>query len=271
MERDRAHLCRPADDGDLRRADLVRVATRRELDPRRLQVVRRALRDALLEEGVAAALLARGEHDARVHALRPALERRRPPVERAHDAVLDGEVVLDDVELGDGGGALGLGEDHAVGARHAQTRARRRRRSWRRTWPCLTTSAGPARVHARSRASGGSVPRARGSRVRRRRVGRSRTPSGRGVTLARERGGPVRHMPGRRASRWPSATSSPPGAARDALPPARSHARRPPKASVGTLSVRRYRAATRAPLRGPRPSSSSCGARRTCPRAASTR
>ena len=44
----------------------------------------------------------RVEHDARVHALRPALERRRPPVERAHDAVLHGEVVLDDIELRDG-------------------------------------------------------------------------------------------------------------------------------------------------------------------------
>ena len=41
-------------------------------------------------------------------------------VERAHDAVLDGEVVLDDVELGDRGRALGRGEDHAIGAGHAQ-------------------------------------------------------------------------------------------------------------------------------------------------------
>ena len=41
-------------------------------------------------------------------------------VERAHDAVLDGEVVLDDVELGDRGRALGRREDHAIGAGHAQ-------------------------------------------------------------------------------------------------------------------------------------------------------
>ena len=40
--------------------------------------------------------------------------------QRAHDPVLDGEVVLDDVELGDLARALGRREDHAVGARHAQ-------------------------------------------------------------------------------------------------------------------------------------------------------
>ena len=86
---DRPHLRRPRDDRHLGRADLVGVAARRELDPRRLHVVRRALGNALLEEGVAAALLARREDDARVNALGPALERRRPPTQRAHDAVLD--------------------------------------------------------------------------------------------------------------------------------------------------------------------------------------
>ena len=119
VEGDRAHLRRPGDDRDLGGADLVGVAPRRELDPRGLHVVRRALRDALLEEGVAAALLARRQDDVRMHALRPALERRRPPRERAHDAVLDGDVVLDDVELRDRGRALRRGEDHAVGAAHA--------------------------------------------------------------------------------------------------------------------------------------------------------
>ena len=101
MKRDRAHLSRPPHDGHLRGADLVRVATRWELDLRGLHVVRGSLRDALLKEGVAAALLARRDHDARMHALRPALERRGPVVERPHDAFLDGEVVLDHVELGD--------------------------------------------------------------------------------------------------------------------------------------------------------------------------
>ena len=54
-----------------------------------------------------------------MHALRPALERRRPPRERAHDAVVDREVVPDDVELADLGRALGAREDHAVGTRDA--------------------------------------------------------------------------------------------------------------------------------------------------------
>ena len=57
MKRDRAHLRGPADDGHLGGTDLIRVATRRELDPRGLHVVRSSTRDALLEEGVAAALL----------------------------------------------------------------------------------------------------------------------------------------------------------------------------------------------------------------------
>src|SRR4051794_726610 len=55
-----------------------------------------------------------------MHALGPTLERRRPPRQRAHDAVADGQVVLDDVELGDGGRALGFREDHPIGARPAQ-------------------------------------------------------------------------------------------------------------------------------------------------------
>src|SRR5918994_484375 len=55
-----------------------------------------------------------------MHALRPALERRRPPEERAHDARADGEVVLDHVELGDRGRSLGLRKDHAVWARPPQ-------------------------------------------------------------------------------------------------------------------------------------------------------
>ena len=120
VERDRPHLRRPADDGHLGRADLVGVAAGGELDARGLDVVRGALGDALLEERVAAALLARRDDDPGVDALRPALERRRPPRERAHDAVLDRQVVVDDVELRDRGGALGGGEDHAVAAGHAQ-------------------------------------------------------------------------------------------------------------------------------------------------------
>src|SRR5436190_24097656 len=84
VKRDRAHLGRPADDGHLRGTDLIRVTTRRELDARGLHVVRSSSWNAFLKEGVAAALLARREDDARVHALGPATERRRPPPDRAH-------------------------------------------------------------------------------------------------------------------------------------------------------------------------------------------
>ena len=86
MERDRAHVRAPGHDRYLGRADLVGVAAGRELDPAGLEVVGRALGDALLEERVAAAPLTRGQHDALVDALRPALERRRPAAKRAHDA-----------------------------------------------------------------------------------------------------------------------------------------------------------------------------------------
>jgi hypothetical protein len=120
MKGDRAHLGRPAHYGHLGGADLVRVPAGGELDARRLQVVRRATRDPLLKERVAAALLARGEDDARVHALGPALERGGPAVEGAHDAVLDRQVVPHDVELRDRPGALRLRENHAIGARDAQ-------------------------------------------------------------------------------------------------------------------------------------------------------
>src|ERR687891_956353 len=108
MKRDRAHLGRPADDGHLRGTDLIRVATRRELDPRGLHVVRSSPWNPLLVEGVAAALLARRDDDARVHALRPAPERRRAPLERPQDAVADGEGVVDDIQLGDHARMLGL-------------------------------------------------------------------------------------------------------------------------------------------------------------------
>jgi hypothetical protein len=116
VEGDRAHVRGPGDDGELGGADLVRMAARGELDPRGLHVLRRSARDPLLEEGVAAALLAGRHDDARVHPLRPALERGRPQRERAHDAVADRDVVLDDVELGDRGRVLRAREDHAVGA-----------------------------------------------------------------------------------------------------------------------------------------------------------
>src|SRR5207237_1058664 len=52
--------------------------------------------------------------------LRPALERRRPPLERPHDAIGDGEVVVDDVELADRARTLGHREDDAVRVGNAQ-------------------------------------------------------------------------------------------------------------------------------------------------------
>ena len=59
VKRDRPHLRRPPHDRHLRRADLIGVAARRKLDPSGLHVLRRAARDALLEEGIPAAFFAR--------------------------------------------------------------------------------------------------------------------------------------------------------------------------------------------------------------------
>ena len=115
MEGDGAHLRGPADDRQLGRTHLVGVTARRELDPRRLHIVRCPLGDALLKERVTAATLARRHDHAGVYALGPALQRRRPPVERPHDAVADGQVVAHELELGDGARALRGREDHAIG------------------------------------------------------------------------------------------------------------------------------------------------------------
>src|ERR671924_170532 len=59
MKRDSSHLGRPSDDGHLRGTDLIRVTSGGKLDPGGLHVVRSSTGDALLKEGVAAALLAR--------------------------------------------------------------------------------------------------------------------------------------------------------------------------------------------------------------------
>ena len=98
VKRDRAHLSGPTDDRHLGGTDLIRVPTRRESRSVRSARNPALLWNALLVEGVAAALLTRRDDDPRVHALRPALERRRP-LDRTHDPVANGEVVLDDVEL----------------------------------------------------------------------------------------------------------------------------------------------------------------------------
>jgi hypothetical protein len=123
VEGQRAHLRAPADDRDLGRADLVGVAPRGELDPGCLEVVRRSPGNALLVEGVALLTGAGGQLDPRMDALRPALERRRPLAQRAHDSVLDCQVILDHLELGDLGRPLGRREDHPVRTRHPQLAA----------------------------------------------------------------------------------------------------------------------------------------------------
>src|SRR5205085_610155 len=63
------HLCRPPDDCDLGGANLVCGAAGRGLNLGCLHVVGRAARNALLEEGVTAALLAGREHDPGMYAL----------------------------------------------------------------------------------------------------------------------------------------------------------------------------------------------------------
>src|SRR5437588_3660264 len=120
MERDGPHLRRPADDRNLRGADLIGGAPRGEPDLRSLHIVGGAARDPLLEERIAAALLPGREDDARMDPFRPALERRGAAVNSAHDAVVDRQVVVDDVELRDRRGSLGGGEYHSPGIRYAQ-------------------------------------------------------------------------------------------------------------------------------------------------------
>ena len=123
VKRDRVHLRRPADDRDLGRTHLVSGTAGGELDAGGLDVVRRALRDPLLKEGVSPALLPGREDHAIVDTLRPALERRRPTLERPHDPVLHRDVVAHDIELGDRRCAVGRGEDDPVWARDAQLAA----------------------------------------------------------------------------------------------------------------------------------------------------
>ena len=120
VEGDRAHLRRPADHGDFGRADLVSVTPGGECDRCLLHVLGGALGNALLVEGVALAALPGRQDHARVDPFWPAFERGGSPQERAHDAVADRQVVAHDVELGDGSGALGGREDHAIGIGHAQ-------------------------------------------------------------------------------------------------------------------------------------------------------
>ena len=116
-KRDRVHLRRPRDHRDLGWTHLVGDATGGELDPRRPDVCGSTLGDPLLEERIAASLLTRREDHPGVNALGPALERRRAAIQRPHDSVPDGDVVLDDVELGDRRCPVGRREDDPIGTR----------------------------------------------------------------------------------------------------------------------------------------------------------
>ena len=129
MEGQRAHLRAPDRDGDLGRADLRGLATRREGDGHALHVLGRALGQPLLVEGVG--LLPRaagGQLDVRADAAGPAFQRGRPVPQRPHQPVLDPGEVLRDHQLGDRGGPVGRLVDHPVRAGHAH-------RAWPRPRP----------------------------------------------------------------------------------------------------------------------------------------
>ena len=86
-ELERREVRRPDDVRDLGDAELVGVPARRERDARGLDPVGPALRHALLPDHLAA------------DALRLPLQLAGALVERAHDAVADGDEVADEVEL----------------------------------------------------------------------------------------------------------------------------------------------------------------------------
>ena len=102
MEVDRREVRRPRDLRDLRHAELVGMPPGREGDARRLDPVRPLLRHALLVDRLA------------LGAVRVPLQLRRALVQRADDALADGHVVLDVVELG----RFQLALEGLVGVRH---------------------------------------------------------------------------------------------------------------------------------------------------------
>ena len=87
MEVDRREIGGPRDLRELGDAELVGGAARGEGDGRGLDPVGPVLRHALLVDRLA------------LGAVRVPLQLRRPLVEHPHDALADGEVVLDEVEL----------------------------------------------------------------------------------------------------------------------------------------------------------------------------
>jgi hypothetical protein len=87
MEVDHGEVCGPGDLGDLGHAELVRVPPGRERDPGSLDPVRPLLGHALLVDHLA------------LDPVREPAQLGRTLVERAHDPVADGEVVVDQVTL----------------------------------------------------------------------------------------------------------------------------------------------------------------------------
>ena len=102
VEVDRAQVRGPGHVRDLGHAELVGVAAGREGDARDLDPVGPLLGHALLVDRLA------------LRAAGMALQLRGPLVERAHDPLADGDVVLDVVELR----LAALGEVDLVGVRH---------------------------------------------------------------------------------------------------------------------------------------------------------
>ena len=86
---DHAEVHAPHEVGRVVGHELARVAAAREGHGRRLQPPRRAVGDALLEEGLA------------LHAVHPALHHRGPLAQPAHHRLLALHVVLDEIELRD--------------------------------------------------------------------------------------------------------------------------------------------------------------------------
>ncbi len=132
VERDRAELRGPGDDGELGGRDLVGGAAGGERDVRGLDVVGSALRHALLVERLALEALAGGDPRALHHPSGPALERRRPVAQRAQDPVAAREVVLHHLELRDPHGRevrlLGVAHPDDVLAHHELDRVSEGRR-----------------------------------------------------------------------------------------------------------------------------------------------
>ena len=207
MEVDRREIGGPRDLRELGDAELVGGAARREGDGRGLDPVGPLLRHALLVDRLA------------LGAVRVPLQLRRPLVERPHDALADGEVVVHEVELR----LAARGEEDLVRIRH------------------LDGARPDLELDERRRPS----QEYRGFRVRRHAASPSR-PSSRSTTTSsssRRRGGRDARRadpPGERARRDAAAASSPPSAPRSraSSPATRCSSRRRPATTCASPAPR---------------------------------